>query len=205
MIATAQPETLTDKGIHLQIPPTVHRFTDDEFFDFCQANRPLNFERDRFGTIYIAMPTGSKTSNLNSEISADFVIWNRQRKLGRMFESNGGFMLPDSSVKSADVAWVENARWNGLTEEQKEKFAPICPDFVLELMSPSDRLADAEQKMRDWIANGCRLAWLIDLKNRNAHIFRADGSQEKIAGFDRSLSGEDVLPGFVLDLNVFGN
>ncbi len=202
MAVLTKPETLTDKGIYLQIPSTVHHFSDDEFFEFCQANRPLNFERDKFGNIFIVMPTGSKTSNTNSEIAADFVIWNRKHKLGKVFESNGGFTLPDTSVKSADIAWVETSRWNALTESEKEKFAPICPDFVLELMSPSDRLAEAQQKMLEWIENGCQLAWLIDLKNQKAYIFRKNGTLDEIHTFDQLLSGESVLPGFTLDLSL---
>jgi len=197
-----KPETLSDKGIFLQIPAGVHHFTDDEFFAFCQANRPLNFERDKSGNIFVIMPTGSKTSNTNIEIAADFVIWNRKHKLGKVFDSSGGFTLPDTSVKSADVAWIENARWNAVPEGQQEKFAPICPDFVLELRSPSDRLADAQTKMREWIENGCRLAWLLDLPNEKVYTFRQDGTQAEMQGFDHILSGENVLAGFELNLQV---
>lgn len=198
----SKSKNLTETGLMLQIPASVHHFTDDEFFDFCQANQPLNFERDKFGNIYIIMPTGSKTSEYNAELVTEFVIWNRQYKLGKVFDSNGGFLLPDTSMKAADVAWVELSRWQTLTEKQQSKFAPLCPDFVLELMSPSDDFETLHTKMLEWLTNGCRLAWLIDTKNEIAYVYENGGLAQEISDFQQRLSGGTVLPHFELDLSI---
>ncbi|MCU0445644.1 MAG: Uma2 family endonuclease [Microscillaceae bacterium] len=201
MILT-KAHNLSEQGLLLQIPASVRHFTDDELFDFCAVNQPLHFERDKFGNIYIIMPTGSKTSELNAELVTEFVIWNRQYKLGKVFDFNGGFILPDTSMKAADVAWVELSRWQALTKTQQSKFAPICPDFVLELMSPSDDFETLHPKMLDWLSNGCRLAWLIDLKNEKVYVYENDHLSYEVKGFDQKIDGGEVLPNFVLDLNI---
>jgi Uma2 family endonuclease len=186
----------------LQFPPSIHHFSDDELFEFCQANQPYNFERDKFGNIYIIMPTGSKTSNLNFELGMEFGIWNRQYQLGKVFDSNGGFILPDTSMRAADVAWVELARWQALSEAQQSKFAPLCPDFVLELMSPSDDFESLNEKMLEWLTNGCRLAWLIDIKNEKVYVYENGGLAQTLPDFQQKLSGGKVLPHFELDLSI---
>lgn len=137
----------------------------------------------------------------NSEINADVIIWNRQAKLGRVFDSSTAFDLPDGSTRSPDVAWVSHERWEALSEREQEKFPPLCPDFVIELLSSSDSLNATKTKMTDvWVANGCRLAWLIDPKTETTHIFCANGEIQIVQGFDKPLSGEDVLVGFALKL-----
>ncbi len=175
--------------------------TTDEFYTFCQDNPTYNFERDPDGRIFVMPNTGGKTGIRNSEINADVIIWNRQTKLGLVFDSSTAFDLPDGSTRSPDVAWVSRERWESLTEAQQEKFPPVCPDFVIELLSPSDSLSITKKKMTEvWIANGCRLAWLIDPKTETTHIFRANGEIQLVQGFDKTLSGEDVLPGLTLTL-----
>ena len=184
--------------IRVHLPEDL-RMNDDEFFRFCQDNPDLKFERRKNGDIILMGQTGSETGANNSEINADFVLWNRKVKFGKVFDSSSGFRLPDTSVMSPDVALIAKARWDALTPEQRKNFAPICPDFVLELRSQSDRLKDCFEKMNDWMDNGCRLAWLIDLDNELTYVYRAGQDREEISGLIM-LSDEDVLPGFTLDL-----
>lgn len=147
-------------------------------------------------------PTGGETGNRNSEINADFVIWNRQTQLGKVFDSSTCFKLPNGADRSPDVAWVAKERWEDLIPEQREKFPPLAPDFVLELMSPTDSLEAAQAKMREYIDNGVRLGWLIDRKQRQVEIYRP-GYPPEILQTPAALSEESVLPGFVLNLEWF--
>jgi Uma2 family endonuclease len=175
--------------------------TDEQFFQLCQENRDLRFERTANGELIIMPPTGSETGNCNSELSFQLQFWSRQNKhLGLAFDSSTGFKLPDGSDISPDAAWVRRDRWDALTAEQKKKFAPICPDFVVELRSASDSLEKLRAKMKVYIKNGAKLGWLLDRKNRQVEISRPDRDVE-ILYSPVTLSGEDVLPGFVLDLS----
>ena len=177
--------------------------TPDEFYDFCQDNPNYKFEREPDGLITIMPNTGGRTGIRNSELNADVTIWNRQTRLGNVFDSSTAFNLPDGSTRSPDVAWISSARWNALTEREQDRFPPACPDFIIELMSITDSPASAKAKVVDvWMANGCQLAWLIDPKTQTTHVFRANGEIQVVVGFDKPLSGEDVLPGFVLDLRT---
>lgn len=180
--------------------PQIHN--GDDFYDFCQDNPDYTFERDADGRIYVMPNTGGKTGIRNSELTTDVTIWNRQTKLGNVFDSSTAFNLPDGSTRSPDVAWVSRDRWDALSEREKERFPPICPDFLIELVSPTDSLGSAKSKMTDvWLANGCRLAWLIDPKTETTYIFRINGEIQIVQGFDKPLSGEDILPGFILSLS----
>lgn len=174
--------------------------TDEEFFNFCQQNRDLRMERDNNKQIFIMAPTGYYTGGLNSGIFGELYIWNRKFKMGKVFDSSTGFTLPDGAVFSPDAAWVSNDKDNMLTQKQKKKFAHVCPDFVIELKSPSDRLKALKSKMQKWIENGTQLAWLIDPETEKTFIYREDGSMAIVQGFTNKLSGENVLPGFELDL-----
>jgi Uma2 family endonuclease len=192
----------------LETPVELHykkfRFDDDEFFDFCTQNDELKFERDANGNIYVMPNTGGKTGYLNSALNAELYFWNKYAELGLVFDSSTAFRLPSSAVRSPDVAWISNERWNKLTEKEKEKFPPLCPDFVVELMSATDDEADLKKKIEnEWIANGCQLAWLINPLDKRAFIYRKDGSIEQVEGFEQQLSGENVLPNFKLDLKIF--
>ncbi len=191
--APASRQTLAEYFQHL---------SEDEFYAFCQQNREQKFERRADGTIEFVTMTGGTTGRLNSEIVTDLTIWNRQSRLGFVFDSSTGFRLPNGAVRSPDVAWVCTETWQALTVEQQEKFPPLCPDFVVELVSPLDVLTDVVVKMEEYIANGCRLAWLIDPKTETARAFCADGSVSVAKTFADTLSGENVLPGFTLALTT---
>jgi Uma2 family endonuclease len=173
--------------------------TEDQFFQMCQKNRDYRFERTASGELLIMAPTDSDTGNCNFDLVVELGIWNKQTKLGKGFDSSTGFTLPNGAERSPDVSWVKIERWNALTPEQQVKFAPICPDFVVELRSPSDSLRDLQEKMQEYIANGAQLGWLIDRKNKRVEIYRP-GKDIEILENPVSLSGEDVLPGFVLYL-----
>lgn len=176
--------------------------TDEEFYNFCQNNAEYKFEREPDGKIITMPNTGGKTGNINQRLGTRVEVLNEQEDTGLTFDSSTAFKLPDGSTRLPDVAWVSNDRWESLTEKQQEQFPPICPDFVIELLSPTDSLKVAKAKMHNvWIANGCRLAWLIDPKSQLTHIFRQNGEIQLVDGFDKTLSGENVLPGFLLDLS----
>ncbi len=187
----------------LNIPESA-QFGDAEFFDFCQQNPDLKFERDQHGKIIVMSPTGSETGNKNSILIYELMKWNQITQKGLVFDSSSGFTLPNTAVRAADVAWIANTRWNALSQEEREVFAPICPDFVIELMSKSDSLKEAQTKMQEWMDNGCRLAWLLDPKNQKAYIYRLQQNPEIVDDFQQKLSGEQVLPDFELDLGVLG-
>jgi len=174
--------------------------TDEQFFQLCIDNRDLRFERTASGGLIIMPPTGSETGRRNSDLNFQLKAWSRQNNLGVVFDSSTGFKLPDGSDISPDAAWVRRDRWDALTPEQKEKFAPICPDFVVELRSTTDSLEKLRAKMKVYVKNGARLGWLLDRKNRKVEISR-QGSDVEILDSPATLSGEDVLPGFVLDLS----
>ncbi|MBD2509955.1 Uma2 family endonuclease [Nostoc muscorum FACHB-395] len=173
--------------------------TDDQFFEMCQKNRDYRFERTASGELLIMPPTGSDTGNRNFDMVVELGIWNKQTKLGKGFDSSTGFTLPNGSERSPDLSWVKIERWNTLTLEQQEKFAPICPDFVVELRSRTDSLKDLQEKMQEYIENGTQLGWLIDRKNKRVEIYRP-GKDVEMLDNPASLSGENILPGFVLNL-----
>ncbi|NET30599.1 MAG: Uma2 family endonuclease [Cyanothece sp. SIO1E1] len=175
--------------------------TDDQFYQLCRLNPDVKFERNAQRELIITPPPGGETGNRNSELNAAFVIWNRQTQLGKVFDSSTCFKLPAGGERSPDVAWVQNERWHQLIPEQREKFPPIAPDFVLELMSPSDVLSQVQAKMQEYISSGIRLGWLIDRKKRRVEIYRQDQAVEVLAE-PNVLSGETVLPGFELNMQL---
>lgn len=185
--------------VHL---PSSTPLTDDQFYDLCRANPDLRIERNANGELIFMPPTGGETGHRNSEINADFVIWNRQTKLGKVFYSSTCFKLPNGADRSPDVAWVKQERWDALTPEQREKFPPIAPDFVLELMSPSDTLEVTQAKMREYIDNGVQLGWLINRRDRQVEVYQL-GQAVEILPAPASLSGGTTLPNFVLNLQWF--
>ncbi|MGM9506697.1 Uma2 family endonuclease [Larkinella sp. GY13] len=193
---------LTNGFSVLKMPRGFRPMTDDEFFYYCQENPDHKFERAADGTIIVTGQTGGETGKRNSELNADLAIWNRSTKLGFVFDSSTGFILPNSAVRSPDAAWVTAERWNALSSDERKKFPPLCPEFLVELMSESDVLRMAEDKMREYIDNGCRLAWLIDPKTETVRIYRFDGSVQVIQSFDNTLSGENILPDFTFNLSL---
>lgn len=187
-------------AIAVNIPNTLTlQVSHEQFVDLALANRDLQLERDATGELIIMPPTGSDTGNKNLDIEGQLWLWNRQTKLGKAFNSSTGFRLPNGANRSPDAAWVSKQRWDALTLEQQETFAPICPDFVLELRSKTDTLEKLQAKMREYIENAAGLGWLIDRKNQRVEIYRP-GRNVEVIDHPVSLSGEDVLPGFVLDL-----
>lgn len=173
--------------------------TDEQFWQLCQNNRDLRFERNASGDLIIMPPTGSETGNRNIKLSTQLEIWSSQNNLGLAFDSSTGFKLPNGANRSPDAAWVKKERWEALTTEEKEKFAPLCPDFVVELRSKTDSLEKLQGKMQEYIANGTKLGFLLDRQNQRVEIYRPHQAVE-ILSSPLSLSGEDILPGFVLDL-----
>ncbi|MGB3264809.1 MAG: Uma2 family endonuclease [Microcoleus sp.] len=190
MIAIQSPANSIELSINL---------TDEQFFQLCQNNRDYQFERTASGELIIMSPTGSETSKRNIDLSYQLRAWSRQNNLGVAFDSSGGFKLPNGADRSPDASWVKKERWDALTPEQKDSFAPLCPDFVVELRSKTDSLKKLQEKMQEYIDNGARLGWLIDRQNRRVEIYRP-GQSVEILQNPATVSGEDVLPGFVLDL-----
>lgn len=202
LILPIEPNQEAEPGTQYPFAERLQRMTEDEFFAFCQANTQLKFERRADGTITYMALTGGDTGRRNSELVADLTIWNRQARLGRVFDSSTGFRLPSGAVRSPDAAWVSSTAWETLTAEQRAKFPPLCPEFVVELLSASDSLADLMQKAQEFLDNGCRLVWLLVPKTETAHLYRADGSVSVVKTFDQTLSGEDILPGFQFALST---
>ncbi len=181
--------------------PEEYPMTDDELFAFCAANKELRIERDELGQLIVMSPSGGITGNLNFRISGIFFQWAEMNgQLGYGFDSATGFRLADRSMRSPDVSWVRKTRWDELRLEDQEKFAPICPDFVIELRSKSDSLSQLKSKMEKWMENGCELAWLIDPIQQKTYIYQPNVAVYEVTDFDQKLSGGTLLPGFELDL-----
>ena len=175
------------------------QFTDDELFEFCVANKELRIERDKAGQIIIVPPTGSLSGNQNFTVNALFGQWVlANRHLGYGFDSSTGFRLPNKVMRSPDSAWVEKGRWDQLSKDKQEKFAPLTPDFIIEVRSKSESLSELQNKMQEWIENGCRLAWLIDPVEQKAYVYTPDGTVKTLNSDEDKQDGGEVLPGFSL-------
>ena len=185
-------------AITLNFNPIIH-FTDEQFYQLCQANRDVRFERTAKGELIVMPPTGGESSKQNASLTAQLWSWNQQSNPGVVFDSSGGFKLPNGADRSPDAAWVRLERWEALTPEQRRKFPPLAPDFVVELRSASDELKPLQDKMKEYRDNGVRLGWLIDPQNQQVEIYRL-GQEAEMLQSPAILSGEDVLPGFVLEL-----
>jgi Uma2 family endonuclease len=190
-------------AITVNLNPIV-KLTDEQFYQLCRENPDVKFERNAKGELIIMPPTGGETGKRNAEFTADFVIWNRKYKLGEVFDSSTCFKLPNGANRSPDVAWISKERWDTLTPEQKKQFPPIAPDFVLELMSPSDNLKDTQEKMQEYVDNQVKLGWLINPQARQVEIYRQHQPVE-ILNAPTKLSNEEILPGFILDLTIVWN
>ena len=173
--------------------------TDEQFYQLCGAKPEVKFERSATGELIINAATDDKTGSFNFELSADFGIWNRQTKLGVGFDSSTCFKLPKGGNRSPDIAWIRQERWDGLTLAARTKFPPICPDFVLELRSPSDALQTVQAKLIEYIDNGAELGWLINPQDQQVEIYRPNQSVTILQALD-CIAGDPVLPGFVLNL-----
>ncbi|MCE7044374.1 Uma2 family endonuclease [Dyadobacter sp. CY312] len=189
--------------MNIEMPVTLKMgelMSGEEFFQFCQMNDTLEFERDSIGNIIVMSPTGSFTGNFNSRISGHLFIWNESTGLGEVFDSSAGFTLPNGAVRSPDVSWIKEEKWASLSQADKEKFAPVCPDLVIEIRCKSDDIKYLQDKMGEYIDNGTQLGWLIDRFDNKVYIYSSRKTMFVHDTLDLKLSGEAVLPGFVLDL-----
>lgn len=187
-----------DNYLVLQMSPVLD-MSADSFFDFCQLNSHLRIERNTTGKLIIMSPAGSETGNRNFKLIQQLANWTDQDGSGIGFDSSAGFILPNGAIRSPDASWIKLSKWNSLSAEQKTKFAPIYPDFVVELKSPSDSLSVLQDKMQEYIECGVSLGWLIDRTTRQVYIYTPN---QDIRCLDNplSISGDPVLSGFVLDL-----
>lgn len=190
-------ETVLKKGgVVLNLP--VQWTSEDDFYELCRINKTLRFERQGNGEVIVLPPVGLLTSVVGSRLSSQVGQW--ALKHGGVACSNGGFTLSNSSVKSPCIAWIVKDRWLALPPEDRKKFAPIVPDFVIELMSEHDKLGESQEKMMEWMDNGVRLGWLIDPKQEKVFVYRPESLISIVEGFDKTVSGEEVLVGFELRL-----
>ncbi|WP_375419002.1 Uma2 family endonuclease [uncultured Hymenobacter sp.] len=180
--------------------PVLDRLTEEEFAQFCLDHRDLRIERNSSGYIIILPPAYTETGFINSALSYQLGNWNHRTRLGRVGDSSTGYTLPGGALLSPDASWLAEERWQALPPESRRRFARICPDFVIELASSSDRLPDLLMKMHDWLGAGVRLAWLLVPSTETVHIFEPPYPPRLAQGFDQALSGEPVLPGFALEL-----
>lgn len=177
-------------------------FSDEELYAFCKANPMLNIERDSHKRLIIMSPTTYLSGHYESVLIMELGLWNKQFGLGKVFSSSTGFTLKDGSMRSPDAAWISNKSDSKLTLSQKQQFAPVCPEFVAEILSPSDSLQELKDKMMNWVANGIHLGWLLDVNKKTAYVYSSHGLIETVQGFNNTLDGGEVLPEFKFDLSL---
>lgn len=185
--------------LELDFGSSLKPMTDDEFFDFCQRHKDLRIEMNKDGEIIIMPPTFSETGARNFELAGNFWLWAKQDGTGKSFDSSAGFILPNGAKRSPDLSWIRLERWSALPSEQRKKFAPLCPDFVVELRSESDTLSRLQDKMTEYIENGAQLGWLIDPIERRVYVYRPNVNAETLDD-PQEVSGEPLLKGFVLKM-----
>lgn len=193
MSALTLPLTIDLKHVHL---------SDEQFFQLCINNPELNIELSAKGVLIFMPPVGGESGNREIELGTDLNVWNRQAGLGKVFSSSTIFKLPEGGNRSPDVAWVEQSRWQALTPEQRQKFPPIAPDFVIELRSRTDDLPTLHEKMQEYLDSGVRLGWLFNPQDQQVEVYR-QGEAKQILALPTQLSGEEVLPGFILQVAPF--
>ena len=180
--------------------PVLERLSDEEFYQFCADNRDQRIERDAQHQITIMPPTNSATGASNSELNYQLAHWNRQQGEGMVFDSSSGFTLSTGAMLSPDASWIAREKWDALSPDNRRGFARICPDFVVELLSPTDRLTDTMLKLEHWLEAGARLGWLIAPATESVYIFEPGQPVRPVVGFDQNLTAGPLLPGFVLEL-----
>jgi Uma2 family endonuclease len=185
--------------IVVQLQPVVN-LSDDQLYEFSQINRDLRIERNAQGELILMPPTGGETGERNAEITMQLRLWAKQDGTGATFDSSTGFRLPNGAVRSPDASWVRRSRLDRLSAEQRRKFIPLCPDFVIELRSPTDSLNDLQEKMQEYMDNGAQLGLLIDTKQKRVYVYRPDKPIQDIES-PETISGNPVLPGFELALS----
>ncbi|MBW4681373.1 MAG: Uma2 family endonuclease [Microcoleus vaginatus WJT46-NPBG5] len=185
--------------------PSILALTDEQFYQLCQANADLRLERTNEGELIIMPPTGGETGHRNSRINQQLLNWSDTNNLGIAFDSSTGFKLPNGAERSPDASWVRRERWEALSAEQKRRFLPLSPDFVVELRSETDSLTKLQAKMQEYLDNGTQLGWLIEPQRQQVEIYRS-GQEVEILQAPKTLSGEEVLLGFELNLQpIFSN
>jgi Uma2 family endonuclease len=185
--------------VALSLRSLTEKITDEVLEQLCRENPEAKLETNALGQLLVMSPTGSQSGKFNLSLSSQVWYWNRQTLLGVAFDSSTGFKLSNGAVRSPDVSWIAIARWNALTDKQKRGFAPIDPDFVIELMSPTDDLLELQQKMSEYMACGVRLGWLINPDEKQVEIYR-QGQDKQVLSSPISLSEPDFLPGLTVDL-----
>ena len=180
--------------------PVLERLNDEEFYQFCMDNRDLRIERDSNHQISFMPPTNSEAGASNSELGRQLANWNVDTELGKTFDSSSGFTLDTGAMLSPDASWIAQAHWDALSPDDRRGFARICPDFVVELLSPTDRLTDTMRKMEHWLEAGAKLGWLIAPGTESVYIFEPGQPVRPVVGFDQNLVAGPVLPGFALEL-----
>ncbi|GAP98297.1 Uma2 family endonuclease [Leptolyngbya sp. NIES-2104] len=176
--------------------------TDEQFFQLCMDNPELVLERNAKGVLIVMSPVGGGSGKREADYITDLNIWNRRTNLGEVFSSSTLFKLPNGGDRSPDAAWVERSRWRSLSSEQRQKFPPIAPDFVIELRSRTDKLTDLQEKMEEYLVSGVRLGWLFNPQDQQVEIYR-QGQAKEVRSLPTFLSGESVLPGFELQVDLF--
>jgi Uma2 family endonuclease len=191
-------ENIQTNVLKIEMPRSV--MNDEEFFEFCTLNKDWQVERSKEGQILFFPFDFIEKSILNAEVGRQLANWNFEKKLGRVSESNGGYILPDTSMKAPDAAWISHERFENRYNADKKTFPYVCPEFIVELMSDSDTLKSSTLRMEAWMENGCLMAWLINPKTEKVYVYRTEGLVHIIEGFDKTVSGEDILPDFELIL-----
>ena len=202
-LATPRPAihpVRSEDSVPLAVSPDIRLHVSNEDFErLCRKNPDLRLERTARGELIVMAPAGTESGGRNGKLTQRMGNWSDADGTGEFFDSSTGYTLPDGATRSPDASWIRKDRWNALTSEQKRKFAPICPDFIVELCSPSDDREEVRQKMREYLACGSRLGWLIDPSDGTVEVYRPGRPVETLHR-PSTLSGEDVLPGFVLAL-----
>ena len=193
---TAPPDL---EALVIRLGPLRKKVTDDEFFEFCAINSELRIEMSKEGQMIIMMPTGSEGGNRNFNLAVGFGIWANTDGTGVGFDSSTGFKLPNGAKRSPDLAWIAHERWEAIPKKQRKKFAPICPDFVVELRSETDKLETLKEKMEEYLENGAQLGWLIDPLEKKVHVY-LPGTPPKVLNHPKTLSGEPLFKGLTLKL-----
>jgi Uma2 family endonuclease len=193
MKALTLPLTVDLRQVHL---------TDEQFYQLCISNPELNIERNATGVLILMAPVGGDSGNREMGLGGELYLWNKQTKLGKVFSSSTIFKLPGGGDRSPDAAWVELSRWKALTPEQRQKFPPIAPDFVMELRSRTDNLQTLQEKMQEYLDSGVFLGWLFNPQNQQVEIYR-HGQEKEVRDLPTQLSGETILPGFSLQVDLY--
>jgi Uma2 family endonuclease len=198
-MSTTTANTAEREPLVLHFSPVMKKMSEQEFYEFCRLNPDLSLELTSEGDLIIMPPTGGKSGRRNSKLNLRLGTWTEKDGTGQAFDSSTVFTLPNGAKRSPDFAWISNERWDALTEEEQERFPPLCPDFVVELRSRTDTLKNLRQKMEEYTANGAQLGWLIDPQERQVYVYRPGAPVEQLDD-PRTVSGEPLLRGLELAL-----